>query len=287
MKDVRRTDRRRFLQTGFLGSAALAAACLPARLVAAVTKPSRDPFDELKVGITSYSLRKFTLDQAIAMTKEAGVKYISLKDVHLPLKSTLAALRDARVKIEAAGLVLMGGGVIYLNDKEDEVRAAFEYVKGAGVPTMIASPEPAALDLVERMAKQYDTRVAIHNHGPGDNRYPSPLDVFRLVKNRDAHLGLCMDVGHTVRLGEDPVAEIHQCARRLYDLHMKDVTQATPKGAGIEVGKGVIDIVGILKALVGLRYPYNVALEYEIHENNPLPGIVESYAYMRGVLATV
>ena len=185
MTDVRRTDRRRFLQTGFLGSAALAAACLPARLVAAVTKPSRDPFDGLKVGITSYSLRKFTLDQAITMTKEAGVKYISLKDVHLPLKSTPAALRDACVKIEAAGLVLMGGGVIYLNDKEDEVRAAFEYVKGAGMPTMIASPEPAALDLVERMAKQYDTRVAIHNHGPGDNRYPSPLDVFRLVKDRD------------------------------------------------------------------------------------------------------
>lgn len=287
MKNIAVIDRRRFLHTGLLGSAALAAATLPVKLVAAVTKPERDPFDGLKVGITSYSLRKFTLDQAIAMTRQAGVKYISLKDVHLPMKSTPDERREAHRKVEAAGLVLMGGGVIYLNDKEGEVRAAFEYAKDAGMPTMIASPEPAALDRVEKMAKQYDIRVAIHNHGPGDKRYPSPLDVLRMVRDRDAHLGLCIDVGHTVRLGEDPVEVIQQCARRLYDFHIKDVTQATAKGSPTAVGKGVIDIVGVLKTLVALRYPYHVALEYEAHADDPLPGIVESYAYLRGVLAAI
>ncbi len=279
-------NRRRFLQTGLVGSTVLTAA-LPTRLLAAVTKTEHDPFDGLKVGVTSYSLRNFTLDQAIAMTKQVGVKYISLKDVHLPLKSTRAERQEARRKIEAAGLVLMGGGVIYLGTQADEIQNAFEYARDAGIPTIICAPDPAGLDTVEKMAKEFDIRVAIHNHGPGDNRYPSPLDVLKLVQDRDAHLGICMDVGHTVRLGEDPVPVMRQCASRLYDFHIKDVTAATARGGPIAVGRGVIDIVAVLKSLVALKYPDHVALEYEANAAAPLPGIIESFAYMRGVLAAM
>jgi inosose dehydratase len=221
------------------------------------------------------------------MTKEAGVKYICLKDVHLPYKSTPAQRQDARRKIEAAGLVLMGGGVIYMNTKEDEVRALFEYAQDAGMPTVVCSPDPAALDTVEKMAKHYKIRVAIHNHGPGDKRYPSPLDVFKMVKDRDELLGICMDVGHTVRIGEDPVAVLKQCASRMYDFHIKDVTEATAKGGAIEVGKGVIDTAGVLKTLVGLKFPYHVALEYEANGDAPMPGIVGSFATMRRLLAAM
>ncbi len=219
------------------------------------------------------------------MTRQAGMKYITLKDMHLSMKSTAAERRAAREKIEAAGLTLMGGGVIYMNNQETEIRAAFDYAKDAGMPTIVCSPEPAALDMVEKMAKQYGIRIAIHNHGPGDKRYPSPLDVLRLVKDRHPLMGLCIDVGHTVRLGEDPVVVIQQCASRLHDFHIKDVTQAAANGASIEVGKGVIDIVGVLKTLVRVKFAYHLALEYEANADAPMPGIIESFAYMRGVLA--
>ena len=202
--------------------------------------------------------------------------------------STLNILPDcAPRKIEAAGLTLMSGGVIYLDNKEEDVRAAFEYAKDAGMPTIVCSPEPAALDTVEKMARQYGIRVAIHNHGPGDKRYPSPLDVFRLVKDRHTLMGLCIDVGHTVRIGQDPVAAIEQCASRLYDFHIKDVTEATAKGAPIEVGRGVIDVAAVLKTLVELKYSYHLALEYEANGDAPIPGIIESFAYMRGVLSAI
>ena len=280
-------DRRAFLRAGLLGSAALAAITARSVARAAVTKAARDPYHGLKVGVTSYTLRKFSLDQAIAMTKQAGVKYISLKDMHLPMKSSRAERQEARAKIESAGLILLGGGVIYLNNNEAEIRAALEYVKDAGMPTMVCSPEPAALDTLERTAKEYDVRIAIHNHGPGDKRYPSPLDVMKLVKDRDPRMGLCIDVGHTVRLGEDPVAVIQACANRLYDFHIKDVTEATAKGGATEIGKGVIDIVAVLRALVGLNYAHHVALEYETNAEAPMPGMLESYGYLRGVLAAL
>jgi sugar phosphate isomerase/epimerase len=280
-------NRRRFLQTSLLGSTALAAAALPAALQASVTKPDRDPFDGLKIGMASYSLRKFSLDQAIAMTKQAGVKYLCLKEVHLPLKSTPAERREARRKIEAAGLVVAGGGVIYIKNNAVEIRGFFEYARDAGMPTMVCSPDPDALDTVEQLAKEFDIRIAIHNHGPTDKLYPSPLDVLRLVEKRDSHMGICMDVGHTVRIGEDPAAVIRKCAGRLYDFHFKDVTAPTAQGGPIEVGRGVIDIVAVLKALLEVRFPYCVNLEYEANGDAPMPGILESYAYARGVLAAV
>jgi sugar phosphate isomerase/epimerase len=184
-------------------------------------------------------------------------------------------------------LELASGGVIYMKNNEKEIRSFFDYARDAGMATIVCSPEIDALDAVENMVKEYNIRIAIHNHGPGDKKYPSPLDVLRLVKDRDARMGLCIDVGHTVRLGEDPVDAIRQSARRLFDFHMKDVTEATSKGKPTEVGLGVIDIVGVLKTLVELQYGFHIGLEYEEKENDPMPGVIESFGYMRGVLAAI
>jgi sugar phosphate isomerase/epimerase len=279
--------RRSFLQTGVVGSTAISTGAFSTLVVADVVKPQRDPCAGLKLGLTSYTLRKFDLDQALAMTKEAGVKYISLKDMHLPLKSTPVERQLAHHKVEAAGLTLLGGGVIYMKNDTAEIRSYFDYAKDAGMPTIICSPEPEALDTVEKMAQQYAIRIAIHNHGPGDKKYPSPLDVLRLVKDRHELMGICMDVGHTVRLGEDPVAVIENIKTRLYDFHIKDMSEAKANAKTVEVGRGVIDIVGVLKKLVENKYQYHLALEYEAKEAAPLPGVTESFGYIRGVLATI
>src|SRR5712671_5569942 len=105
-------SRRRFLQTTVLTTGALTASGVfqSTNVLAGPTKTRRDPFHGLKMGITSYTFNKFTLDEAIALTKKAGVKYFSLKDMHLPLKSSLAERQEARKKIEDAGLILMGAG---------------------------------------------------------------------------------------------------------------------------------------------------------------------------------
>jgi len=151
----------------------------------------------------------------------------------------------------------------------------------------VASPEPSTLNKLDKMVNEYQIRVAIHNHGPGDAKYPAPQDVFNQVKNHDPRIGLCIDVGHTVRIGTDPVEAIRKYSSRLYDLHFKDVTAAAASGECIELGKGVINIVGVLKALLDIHYPHHVALEYEINESSPLIGMVECFAYARGVLAAL
>lgn len=273
-------NRRDFLHTAVAGSAAL----VPFGRVMG-DQAGADPWRGLKMGVASYSLRKFPLDEAIGMTRELGLKYICLKDVHLSLKSTTAQRQEARKKIDAAGLVLLGGGVIYMKNQEEDIRNAFTYAKEAGMPTIVCSPHPDALDTVEKMVKEFDIRIAIHNHGPGDKSYPAPLDAFKLIKDRDARMGVCIDIGHTVRIGADAVKSIKECAGRLYDFHMKDVSAATPQGKEVTIGKGVIDIPGVLKALLEAKFAGHLALEYEPTPDNPLPGMKESLAYLRKVLA--
>jgi len=241
----------------------------------------------LKLGIASYSTRKFTLDQTLAMAKTLGVTYMTFKDVHVPRTETPDATRALRARIEAAGITIMGGGTITLPNDPAEIRKNFEYAKAAGFPLIFTSPDPAALDTVEQLAREYDIRVAIHNHGPEDKWWPRPQDAYAAIRSRDNRLGLCIDIGHTLRTGTDPIAACRECRDRLYDMHVKDLAVKTDRDSQVAVGRGIIDFPGLFRTLLEIGYQGQVGLEYEIHEDDPLPGMIESLAYERGVLAAL
>jgi inosose dehydratase len=242
---------------------------------------SRVPFD---LGIASYTFRAFTLDQTIEMAKRLGLKKLTLKDVHLPLTSTEADFTSALNRIHSAGLELASCGVVYMKN-EEEVHRAFAYAKAARIHMMVGAPDPSVLNLAERKVQETDIALAIHNHGPNDERFPSPESAFKLISRMDKRMGLCIDVGHTQRLGLDPSAEIERFFDRLLDIHIKDVSSADEKGSTVEIGRGVIDIPRLLKTLVRLIYGRTLHFEHEKDEKDPLPGLAESVGYVRGVLA--
>ena len=165
------------------------------------------------------------------------------------------------------------------------MRRKFEYCKITGIPLIIAGPTPETLPRLEKFVKEYDIKIAIHNHGPEDKYFPSPLDALAAVKNMDGRMGVCIDVGHAVRAGTDVPDAIHQAGARLYDVHMKDLAIATSKESQVAVGDGILPVEKIFAALIAIQYSGCVDLEYEINEDNPMPGMIKSFAYMRGVLA--
>ena len=183
-------------------------------------------------------------------------------------------------------LELYGGGVIYMKD-EAEVNQAFDYAKAAGMKVIIGAPQPELLALVNKKVQQYDIKLAIHNHGPGDKTYPTPASVYEKIKDLDKRVGLCDDIGHTQRSGVNPSESDEKFADRLLDVHMKDVSQATAKGQGVEVGRGVIDIPRYLRTLIKIGYTGVVAFEYEKDADDPLAGLAESVGYVKGVLAAI
>lgn len=240
----------------------------------------------LKLGLASYSLRKFDQAKTIAMANRVDLDYMCFKSMHLPLDSSVEELKHGANNVKNADMQLYGGGVIYMNSKE-EVDQAFEYAKNAGMSLIVGVPAHDLLQYTNEKIKTYDIKVAIHNHGPGDEQYPSPESVYEKIKDLDPRFGLCMDIGHTQRIGVDPTEAAKKYFSRLLDIHIKDVDKAKEDGKTVEIGRGVIDIPKFVKLLVDRRYEGVVSFEYEKDENDPLPGLSESVGYVKGCLDSI
>jgi sugar phosphate isomerase/epimerase len=252
---------------------------------AASAAPAGDRWRGLKAGVASYTLRKMPLDAAIAAIKRVGLQYVSIKDFHLPLDSTPEQRKAVAAKFKEAGITPLSCGNVSMKNDVADVRRAFEYARDVGLPTIVCSPDPDSMKILDAMVKEFDIRLAIHNHGPEDKRFPSPYDVWTAVQPYDKRIGLCIDVGHTARAKVDPAEAIRKCRERLYDCHLKDIDSTAPNGKTIEGGRGVLDLKSILRALLDVGYPHLASFEYEKDENDPVPGLSETIGYSKGLLA--
>ena len=243
---------------------------------------------DIKLGVASYSFRKFSRAQAIAMTKQLGTPYLNVKDFHLPLTSTPAEIDAAKKEFADAGIKLVGcGNVTFAKDDEDDIRSKFVYAKRAGFPLIVCAPTAVTLPKLEKFVKEFDIKIAVHNHGPEDKNFPTPQSVLKIVKNLDPRCGLCIDIGHTSRTGVDIVASIAEAGPRLLDMHTKDLADPMVKESQVAVGEGKLPIPQIFAQLVKMGYEGSVNLEYEINESDPMPGMEKSFAYMRKVLSGI
>ena len=285
-------SRRQFLRTAGLGAAASVAGGLHPLAASSVQagnargSSKSEPKGGLRLGLASYTLRKFSLEQAIEMTERLALEYICLKSMHLPLESAPEKIEQAAAQVRQAGLKLYGCGVVYMKT-EEEVNRAFEYAARAGMTTIVGVPQPDLLAFVDEKVRKYDIQLAIHNHGPGDKLYPTPASAYERIEKLDRRIGLCIDIGHTKRAGVDPASAAEKFTDRLLDLHLKDVTSGTAEGRTVEAGRGVIDIPKFLETLLRIRYGGIVSFEYEKDAQDPLPGLAESVGYVRGALAVL
>ena len=281
-------SRRQIIRTGLL--AAIGGSLINKAAASTITGvdgylPDSAEWNDFKIGIASYTFRKLTLDDTIKAMQRLNLKYISIKDFHLALTSTTAERQAAMQKLKAAGITALSCGNITMQNDEKDIRRAFDYAKDCGMPTIVCSPHPDSMPILDKMVKEYDIKLAIHNHGPEDKKFPSPNDVYKAVQNFDKRIGLCIDVGHTARAKVNPAESIVKYKDRLYDLHLKDINTTEANGKTIEAGRGVLDLPAILSALQKIKYANLVGIEYEEWENDPLPSVSETVGYIKGLLA--
>ncbi len=239
----------------------------------------------IRLGIASYTFRNFDQAHLMEFMKQLRTPYLNIKEVHLPM-GPLEQIKRQASDYRSAGLILTAAGTIYFpKDEDDDIRMKFDCCKAAGIPLIVGAPTHKTLPRVEKFVKEYDIRLAIHNHGPEDKEWKSPLDVLAAVKSMDPRVGCCIDVGHTMRAGTDVVSAIRQAGPRLFDLHMKDLRDSNSRESQVPVGEGVMPVRDIFQALADMRYPGYVDLEYEIEPDNPMPGVLASFAFMHGVIA--
>jgi sugar phosphate isomerase/epimerase len=276
-------SRRNFVRSGALAAAAYAtSSAIPAAAQVAGDKPS-----PVRLGLCSYTFRNFDRAQMIGYMKQLNVYALNVKDVkdHLPMDP--AGEAEALKDYQAAGIQLHAAGAVYFpKDEDDDIRSKFEYCKRAGIKVIVAGdPTPATLARIEKFVKEYDIRFAIHNHGPEDKIWHSPLDVLKAIRHMDPRMGCCIDIGHTARAGTDVVEAIKQVGPRLFNMHTKDLTDFQSKESQVAVGEGKMPLRKIFETLIATKYDGFVDLEYEVHGDDPMPGVIASFSYMRGVLA--
>lgn len=278
------TTRRLFLKKAG-GSVALASLQPAIGMSNAIPAGNRATDDSFKLGMAGYTFLNFKLDQALEMMKKTDVHYLCIKDFHLPLTSTADQISEFHKTLKDAGVTGYAVGPIYMKTTQ-EVDNAFDYAKRVGVKLIIGVPNEELLPYVEKKVKEFDMRYAIHIHGPDIKVWPNASSVIDAVKTLDPRMGLCFDMGHDARFGDDPVADLEKYAKRIFDIHLKNVTAASKEGKTCELSRGVIDIPAFVSMLRKIKYDGCCSLEYEKDMKDPLAGIAESVGYFKGVCDT-
>jgi sugar phosphate isomerase/epimerase len=275
------TTRRSFLKnTGGLMALAGVSPAVASASIPETTRPAAE--DLFKLGMAGYSFVHFNLDQSLEMMRKTDVHYLCIKDFHLPLNSTAEQIAAFHEKLKKSGVTGYAVGPIYMKTKQ-EIDNAFAYCKRVGVKLIVGIPNHEELPYIDQKVKEYDFKYAIHIHGPGDKLYPNAASVINLVKDLDPRIGLCFDMGHDMRYGNDPIADLDKYSKRIFDIHLKNVTAATKDGSTCELGRGVIDIPAFVNMLRKVKYDGCCSLEYEKDMKDPLAGIAESVGYFKGV----
>ena len=284
-------ERRNFIKSSMAGMAALAMASSPVAAMASGTREKhsgnstiKKPVEEeeFHLGMAGFSFVKFDLDTTLKTMRTLDLHYLCIKDFHLPLDSTDEQIAAFHRKLADYGVKGYAVGPIYMKSKA-EVDRAFAYARRVGVPLLVGVPNYDLLDYTEQVVKQYDIRLAIHLHGPDMPLYPDATDIWGHVKDRDERMGMCLDIGHNLRYGSDSLADYAKYHKRVYDMHLKDVTAPTKAGKRAELGRGIIDFPRFVRLLRKYHYTGAVSLEHEKDMDNPFMGIAESIGFFRGV----
>lgn len=262
----------------------------------AATIPDSAKVGHFYAGCQAYSFRLFTVTEAIEKTASAGGKTIEFYpkqklspdtgDQVFNHESPPEVIEKVKAKLAEQGVTAVGYGVIKLGSDAAADRKVFEFCKTMGIGIVISEPDVAGLDGIEALVKEFDIKMAIHNHPkrPLDRSYLfwDPNYVLGLVKDRDPRLGACADVGHWVRSGLDPVECIRILKGRIFDSHMKDLTEfGDPKAHDLPFGTGKTGIAAILAEYYAQGYPGPLHVEYEHNWETSLPEIKQSLEFVK------
>ena len=278
-----------------LGASAIVSGCKTQRMEGSQTCVS-----DFKLGIAGGTYWRTKNYSFLGEVASLDLHYLSVKDWHVPFTASETELKTFKDRCAELKIDPYAVGPIYM-DTEDQARRTFDFAGRLGVKTIVGVPffrkdvngksvrfenRPLA-EKIAQLCDEYDTRFAIHNHGPdAPELFPDAKSIFTTVGDLGSRMGFCLDIGHEFRFGGDPAAAIRMYADRIFDIHMKNVTAPSKEGKAAEFPRGAMDLAEVLLALRGICFGGVCAIEWERggKTKEDLPGLAESVGYFRGLM---
>ncbi len=224
-----------------------------------------------KLSLQAWTCHHTTIWETIDVCQSVGIKYLELYPGQkigggMEEKFDHNSPADVRAKVIArmteAGVKPVAYGVVNLPADEAECRKVFEFAKAMGIAVLNSEPKPDAFDTIEKLIKEYDIKVGIHEHKK-PNRYWDPAIVVEATKGRDARFGACADTGHWARSALVPIDCLKVLEGRIMSSHLKE-THIIGNGArDVVYGTGASDVKGQLAEFKRQGFRGYMALEYE------------------------
>lgn len=278
-------NRRSFIKASAAGALMLSAAPLGTACSGGKPASGKDvaKADKFHLSAAGYTFVKFDLDTALKTLQKADVHYLCIKDFHLPLDADDGQIAAFHAKCASYGVTGYGVGPIYM-ETEEEADRAFAYARRVGVKVLVGVPSYGILPYVDKKLEEYpEIKYAIHLHGPDIDIFQTASVIWDKVKDLNPRLGMCLDIGHDLRGGADPVEDLKKYHTRVFDMHIKDESEASKAGWCVEIGRGKIDFPALVRMMREVGYDGMCSLEYEKDLDDPFMGIAESFGYLKAV----
>lgn len=260
----------------------MASALLPDRFLA--EPASRLSYGGFAMGIQSFTLRKLALEPMLDAVAALGLSHVELIPEtkllfyefgsHFPVTEDGAALARVHAALAQRGIRLAASGVHGVAD-EAEARRLFAFARAARIPLLTIMPDDEALDALDALCAEHpEVRLGIHNHGPWF-RYDKIADVEGSLAGRHPGFGACVDAGHFIRSGEDPVEALHRLGSRVHGVHLKDFRSEGFFAEGCILGQGKLELDAFFRALraIGFGAEEALSLEYEESADDPIADV--------------
>ena len=259
--------------------ACLAGTALPewVRAVVAAGSAPATSLAPVSIGIQSFSLRRYELEPMLDVLVSLGVRRVELipeleifyyrLGSHFPVSDDAAAIARVEHALSSRGISISASGVHSVPDAA-EAKRLFDFAQHAGIPLLTISPDDEALDAIDRLCRERPgIRVGIHNHGPW-TRYDKIADLEATLAGRAPNFGACVDTGHCIRSGEDPVDALHRLGARVHGVHLKDHAEAGFFASSCLLGEGKLDLVACFRALREIGFGPDKALSLEFERDS-------------------
>ena len=274
--------RRHFMATSSAVFAGVMQNALP-RLEAA----EKSPYGDWPIGVQSYSLRQFNTLETIRHIQGMGLHFAEFYGKHLSVQATAEQIAETGKLCAGAGIKINAHGVNRFSKDHAANRKIFAFAKRAGIKNITADPDPDSFDSLDRLVAEFEIRVCIHNHGP-KHRYNTIADVQDAVAKHHKWIGACVDTGHFIRGGTDPIKAVRELGPRVFAVHIKDDKfKGDPRSHNVIIGQANLDVVGLFKALKHIKFPRDgsLSLEYESNPQNPIDDMKQCLEVAREAIA--